>query len=234
MSEKKKTKSELKAEKAEYYKNKNREWWNDIKIRYSCFKGNQILWKGEYWPIREMSTPDLIIILNGLRNKKQPNHNDIKKLKYLGWIVSWRNDQIKNLELPRDLVYNPTSWDLNKVTEYNYPENIHELSLLYRKALLRGDAARTLLMQKILYSKGYVYIPAHYDNHNFKPSRIERMDRKKVDEDMQILKLRSNGRKERMELVDKAKAKTTEEDKYKRKKFQDFYGKKDWDSYDID
>ena len=141
--------------------------------------------KGIWLPIKEIPTNELIDYLNELRNKKQPTKRQKQKLKYIAWIVECRNKDWKGL--PRSLKYQPTEWSLEEVTPYSYPENIYELSLLYKFALLRDNLGKIRLLHDLLLLKGYIYKPGEFVDNEWRPETIVRAEEKFDEEDFNIL-----------------------------------------------
>lgn len=154
-------------------------------IRWKC----KTLWiKGNKIPIQALSTQDLIQELNRLRAKSNltTTSQDRQKMKYLSWVITWRNR--KPEYLPKDLRYNTEKWSLTELSEFNYPKNVHELSLLYRIAILRGSIAHINLLHDILLTYGFIYKPSTINsNEEWSQDRLIPIHEYLNDQDSQIL-----------------------------------------------
>lgn len=126
-------------------------------IRYS---GKYFNDNGVSYPMEAVSTERLIQELNRLRGIERKSTLEKQQMRHLDFIITWRNRN--ELTLPKELRYNPHKWSLSEITEYNYPECIYELSILYDLALRQGSLGKINLLHDILYQKGWVYYPARY------------------------------------------------------------------------
>ena len=156
-------------------------------VRIPRWTGRGITIKGKWLPIESLDTKDLVNYLNELRDKPKLTAGERKKMKYLGWLITWRNR--KPEYLPKRLRYKAQKWDLDEVTEYNYPESIYELSILYRLALLKGGLSKINLIHDILLTKGYIYRPAVLRNlaGEWEDDKIEKATPQFTYDDMKIL-----------------------------------------------
>lgn len=118
--------------------------------------------EGKWFPLEALSTADLIQYLNKLRKKTKLSPNERRQNKFLGWIITWRNQDPERL--PKRLRYHPDKWSLEELSSSNHPKNIHELSTLYRLAILRGSLSKINLLHNVLFNLGYVYKPPRYNN----------------------------------------------------------------------
>lgn len=158
------------------------------------YNGKYFYSRGVSIPLDAASTEDLIEEINRLRKKSGKKRNELWRMNYYGWIVEWRNRNPDSL--PKELKYKPSKWNLEEITEYNYPENIYELSVLYFLALRRSKLGKINLLHDILYQKGWVYRPPKFTDFRDKEDGVYEsgylepatMDYSK--EDMEILRSR--------------------------------------------
>ena len=151
---------------------------------------DQICIHGVWLPITGVHTKELIELLNEMRSYKTPTKKQKRVMNFLGWIIDWRNQD--HPKLPKQLKYSPSPWELDEVSEYNYPENIYELGLLYRQALVRGSLEQIRILFKIIVKKGYLYRPGKWGEDYWERDQlIPVFNAKFIPEDYRILKERN-------------------------------------------
>lgn len=123
--------------------------------KFGRWRGKRLTINGYNLPINEIGTETLIKHINSLKALKRKSKDDLNKIRFLGWMIMWRNRRPENL--PKHLRYLPSQWSLAEITEYNYPEGIYELSILYQLALIKSHLGRINLLHDILLSKGFIY-----------------------------------------------------------------------------
>jgi hypothetical protein len=103
---------------------------NDSGVHYipikEIFKDYSHKWRGQglyigdlWFPMDRISTDVLIKYMRGLQNKARPTDADQKKIRYLAWVIKWRNQDPS--ELPKEVRAIPQQWKLDDINEYCIP-----------------------------------------------------------------------------------------------------------------
>lgn len=144
----------------EIYKDHRKRW-----------RGKGLYLEGDWVPMNLIDTGDLIKYLRYIQKKEKKDKFDKSKIDLLSWVIRWRNCDPS--ELPTEYRAVPQQWKLSEINEYNLPEGILELSLLFKLALKLGSKSQILLLHRALKKGGYIYRPGEYIDGEFVPERLE-------------------------------------------------------------
>ncbi len=159
--------------------NKKKKWFRDFKFKDFAFIN------GEYKLIRETETEKLEQLIENIEQLPSLTKKQKVQKNLLEWIVFWRdNDTL----FPKTIRYSPSVWNLEDITEYNYPENIFELGVLYREAIKKASIEKIKLLRAIIKKKGYKYTPRRIVDGEMRREEFEtKVDCTYTDEEMAIL-----------------------------------------------
>lgn len=144
---------------------------------------------GVYFKINELRTDYLIRHMRELQEKPRKTNADNQRIKYLGWVIRWRNTNPD--KLPIECRYEPqVLTSLEDLNEFNLPEGLYELSLQYKLALRFGTKGQILMLHNELHRRGYIYRPGEYVDEEFHHERLEIAGTRFSEEDRAYLRTR--------------------------------------------
>ncbi len=145
------------------------------------------MYRNVWMPIKELTVDQLKEIVEDIKKDPGSTKKQLRQINFLQWLIDWRGKD--HPHLPKFLKYNPAKWDLNEISEHNYPDSVHELGVLFKRALLVADIHTIKFIFRLIVKQGYQYRPGSFYDHTH-DELVPVWDGRFVPDDYKILKER--------------------------------------------